>query len=178
MFTGTAVGTAVLTATIGSGSFGNATVAVSQGRYIYLPTVMNNYAPGKNLMATLIVATPTNLAATSVTIRNTGDVAVTEEFWVVLYVDPTSPVQVNKFWWEVGSTKGISWRVTTPIPAGQTLTLTASGSYVDAARTSWPPTLGTHTLWVQADAYGGPFGLVKETNESDNIYGPVPLNVP
>jgi hypothetical protein len=178
VFTGTTAGTAVLTATLASGALGNATVQVSQSWYVYAPNVMNNYRSGKNLQPISIVATPTNLAATSVTLRNAGDVAVTEPFWVVLYVDPTIPVQPNKFWWEVGSTKGIAWRVTTPIPAGQTLTLTASGSYVDAARTAWPPARGTRALWVQVDAYGGPAGLVQETNESDNIYGPVTVNVP
>jgi hypothetical protein len=176
-------GSAVITATAGLGAHGVTTITVSLGRtLIYLPLVLRDYRSGKNLVVSAINSS-TNPANVSVVVRNTGDVAVTEAFWVILYLDPTSQVQINKFWWDVGCplVGGAAWQVTTPVAPGQSMTLLPANA-TPPYQGYWPAsfTAGQHRLWAQVDAYAtsGTTGLVQETNESDNIAGPVTFNVP
>jgi hypothetical protein len=182
VFTGTGTeGTAVVTATAGLGARGVTTITLSLGRaYIYLPLVLRDFKSGKNLVISAINPS-TNPANVNVVIKNAGDVAVTELFWAVLYLDPTSQVQINKFWYNVGCPNGIVWNVTTPIQPGQSLTLTLATAYA-SPYTQWPASfsVGAHRLYAQVDAWAatGTTGLVQETNESDNIVGPVTFNVP
>jgi hypothetical protein len=179
VFTGTTGGMALITATLSAGSPGNAVITV---RGVYLPVVMRNYVSGKNLVVSAINAstTPANV---SVVIQNTGDQAVTNEFWAVLYLDPTSAVQINKFWYNVGCTYGLSWKVSS-LGAGASVTLTpATAEKSPSYLYNWPTTSfagGTHHLWAQVDAWASPgtTGLVQETNESDNIRGPVDFTAP
>jgi len=173
VFTGTTAGTALITATLSSGTPGNVVIAV---RGVYLPLVMRNYAPPiKNLTVSAINAS-TNPANVSVVIQNAGNVAITEDFYVILYLDPTKTVQINKFWWDVGCTMcGAAWQVTTDMQPGQTLTLLPANA-TPPYKGYWPTSFssGQHSLWAQVDAYGsGTTGVVQETNESDNIRGPV-----
>jgi uncharacterized repeat protein (TIGR01451 family)/fimbrial isopeptide formation D2 family protein len=151
------------------------TVVVNPHR-IYLPVVLRSYPPPtKNLTVSDILVTPADAPASRVVIKNMGNVDIAEAFWVALYLDPTSAVQINKFWYDVGCQNGIVWYVNTPLPAGQSRTLTlaeASSPY-----TQWVDSFsaGTHSVWAQVDAYAGAgaTGLVQETNEGDNIRGPV-----
>jgi hypothetical protein len=187
VFTGTANGTAVITATIASGGLGTATVEVSQNYNIYLPMVMRDFQPGKNLIVTNIVVSPGNPAATQVVIQNIGDRAVTEAFDIELYMDPPNPsnIKINKFWYDIGCPYGVTWEVNTWVMPGQlvTLTLLPGDPYLaGGAYTKWPASFsaGSHNLWAQVDAWGstGTAGLVPETNESDNIRGPITFVVP
>jgi hypothetical protein len=177
VFTGTAVGPATITATLSSSVYGSASVSVIRGTtYVYLPVVMRNYAsPIKNLTVSAVNAS-TNPANVSVVIQNAGNVAITEDFWVILYLDPTKTVQINKFWWDVGCTMcGAAWQITTDMQPGQTLTLLPANA-TSPYNVYWPTSFssGQHSLWAQVDAYGsGTTGVVQEANESDNIRGPV-----
>jgi hypothetical protein len=183
---GSVEGTAVVTATAGS-IYGTTTVIVTTGRsYIYLPLVMRNYSHGKNLVVASINISPANPSAASVVIQNAGDVPITETFDIDLYLDPPNPnnIQVNKMWYDIGCTYGVMWEISSGVQAGQFVTLTlASGDpyLLPSPYTKWPSAYssGTHTVWALVDSYGPTqSGLVQETNESDNIRGPVTFNVP
>jgi uncharacterized repeat protein (TIGR01451 family) len=140
---------------------------------IYLPLVLRNY-PMSNLVVSAVYPS-TNLADVSVVVQNLGNATVASEFWLVLYLDPTSQIQINQFWYNVGCSKGIVWDVRTPIQPGQALTVT--GATASSSYTQWSPpfSAGTHSVYVQVDAWApnGTTGLVPEINEGDNIYGPV-----
>jgi len=181
VFTGTTVGTAVITATVAPGLQGTTMVTITTGQtFIFLPVVLRDYPPRKNLTVSAI-NTSTNPANVSVVIQNTGNVPITETFWVILYLDPTQAVQINKFWWDIGAPNGAAWNVTTPLQPGQSLTLLPANA-TPPYHVYWPTsfTRGQHSLWAQVDAWAssGTIGLVQETNEGDNIRGPVTFTVP
>jgi uncharacterized repeat protein (TIGR01451 family) len=182
---GSAEGTAIVTATTSIGLWNRTSIVIASGTSrIYLPLVMRNYSynPGKNLIVSKITPSSSNPAATVLEIQNTGSISVTEGFYVVLYLDPTQTIQINQFWQQVGSPYGITWGIGTPLLPGQTMVLTPSSPSVYTSYTSWPASFsaGSHNLWAQVDMYNssGTTGLVQETNESDNIAGPVTLIVP
>jgi uncharacterized repeat protein (TIGR01451 family) len=152
------------------------TVVVNPHR-IYLPVVLRSYPPPtKNLTVSDILVTPADAPATRVVIKNMGNVNITEAFWVVLYLDPTSAVQINKFWYDAGCQNGIVWYINTPLAAGQSRTLMLAEAY-SSPYTQWVDSFraGTHSVWAQVDAYAGAgaTGLVQEANEGDNMRGPV-----
>jgi hypothetical protein len=143
---------------------------------VYLPLVMNSYVPGKNLVVKSVLVTPGNPAVTAVVVQNTGGWATTETFGVSLYLDPPNPssIGVNKLWYDVNCANGVIWEVSQTMQPGQTLTLTTATA-APAPYTRWPVSFsaGTHSLYALVDAWGTGIGLVQETNESDNIRGPV-----
>jgi hypothetical protein len=170
-------GTAIVTATVRSDLWATTTISVSRNlKFIYLPLVLRNYSPpvpGKNLVVSNIT-TASNPADVRVEIKNMGDATVTEQFWVILYLDPTSSITINKFWWDVGCPYygGAAWKVTTPLAPGQSLTL-APADATPPYQGFWPPSFnnGQRTIAAQVDGYSdsGTTGLVQETNEGDNI---------
>jgi len=170
-------GTALVTATVRSDLWATTTISVSRNlKFIYLPLVLRNYSPpvpGKNLVVSNIT-TASNPANVRVEIKNMGDATVTEQFWVILYLDPTANITINKFWWEVGCPYygGAAWKVTTPLASGQSLTL-APADATPPYQGFWPPSFnnGQRTIAAQVDGYSdsGTTGLVQETNEGDNI---------
>jgi len=183
--------TAVVTAT-NSVDVVTATTQVSiteQGIvYCYLPMVMRNYQAMPDLVVESIVATSNSI---QVVIRNQGDAAIerayANEFWVDLYVNPsTPPTRVNQTWQSVGSRGGV-WGVTQsalPLNPGDTLVLTvtpAGGTYYrsDLSSISWPLASGT-TLYAQVDSAhtATTYGAILENHERvggpyNNISGPV-----
>jgi uncharacterized repeat protein (TIGR01451 family) len=169
-------GTSVLTATT--------TVSITSQPHIYLPLVTRNYVAAPDLVVERISATTDTV---QVVIRNQGDRSVVDEFWVDVYLDPTTPpTAVNQTWRHVG-THGIVWGVTAdalPLAPGEAITLTVTpsgGDYYDAdeSKVLWPLATGTQ-VYAQADsahsdtAHGG----VMENHEIigqpyNNITGPV-----
>jgi uncharacterized repeat protein (TIGR01451 family) len=183
--------TAIVTATNSEGSVAATTqVSITEpiAGPIYLPLVMRNYVAAPDLVVESIVATAYSI---QVVIRNQGgapiESAFANEFWVDVYVDPsTPPTSVNQTWQHVGS-HGVVWGVTQdalPLNPGDTLTLTVTptgGTYYHPALSSisWPLAAGT-TIYCQADSahtetwYGG----ILENHEIvggtyNNISGPV-----
>jgi hypothetical protein len=119
-----------------------------------------------------------------VTIRNNGQLAATEPFWVDAYINPTSaPVRVNQLWNNVGN-RGATWGVVgsvLPLEPGETLTLTLGDPYYRSllSEPGGPITAGTQ-LYAQADSFNSAtrYGAVLEVHERDggeynNISGPV-----
>ena len=180
--------TAIVTAS-NSVSVVTATTIVSitqaHGGRIYLPLIMRNYAVAPDLVVERIVAGSNNV---QVVIANRGGATVERdadnEFWVDVYVDPSSaPTHVNQVWRDLCS-QGIVWGVTVdalPIRPGDVLTLTVGDAYyrADLSQVSWPLPSGT-PIYAQVDSahtqttYGG----VLENHEIvggpyNNITGPV-----
>jgi uncharacterized repeat protein (TIGR01451 family) len=177
--------TAIVTAT-NSVSVMTATTTISITNLIgvYLPRVMLNYVAAPDLVVEQINASSTSV---QVVIRNEGDMPVEDEFWVDVYLNPTTPpTSVNQTWQYVGD-HGIVWGVTSdalPLYPGEAITLTVTpsgGSYYFAglSNVSWPLAAGTQ-VYAQADSahsatsYGG----VRESHEIvggpyNNITGPV-----
>ena len=56
--------------------------------YIFLPMIVNDYPLGPDLIVEDLVISNGNV---EVTIKNDGDTAVTEAFWVDVYINPTVP---------------------------------------------------------------------------------------
>jgi len=159
---------------------------------VYMPIVVKNYSPPPlaervNLVIQSIQvspAAPTLGQATriSVTLHNSGTAAITGDFWVDLYVDPTTTPTVNVVWNDIAP-YGKAWLVHTDIPAGGTLVIhTDQPDDPDAPGehySNWPGwfvTDGEHVLYAQVDSYGLPAGWISESDETDNVNGP--LGVP
>lgn len=183
-------GTARITATVG----GRSDVASIQiigipAYFVYLPLVACDYGIlSPDLVVDSIVAVPSNPTVgtplvVSVTVRNTGSLAVSEPFWVDLYLDPSAPPQAGDLWNDL-CLYGKAWYVRDPIPVGGTFTVNTTmpddPSVPGARYSNWPTGglgVGAHTLWAQVDSYLAPPGDVVETDETDNILGPVNLVV-
>ena len=65
------------------------------------------------------------------------------------------------------------------IPAGGSVTLTTEDVYEEYSNFPGYLTEGTHTIYVQVDSYNnvGNVGLVEESDETNNVYGPVTVQV-
>jgi uncharacterized repeat protein (TIGR01451 family) len=149
-----------------------ATTTVSLHR-LYLPAVFRNYAVAPDLVISSLVATSTGV---QLVVKNQGDApvttAITQEFWVDLYVNPNPPpTGVNQIWKDGRSAHGIVWGVTTdtlPLAVGGTITLTVGGAYYrsDLSDMSWPLPVGT-VIYVQVDSANTltSYGAVLENHE-------------
>ena len=183
--------TAIVTATNSVGSITATTqvsITKSPTTTVYLPLVMRNYVTAPDLVVEQIVATANSV---QVVVRNVGPKAIEKdfanEFWVDLYINPTTPpTAVNQTWRHVGS-RGVAWGVTQdalPLQPGQAITLTvtpAGGLYVrpDQSNVTWPLPAGT-VLYAQADSAHSSttYGAILENHEIigtpyNNITGPV-----
>jgi hypothetical protein len=113
-----------------------------------------------------------------VVLENAGEYAVTADFWVDLYVDPTSAVGVNVLWTDV-CTFGKAWYVRDDLAPGAMIVLSTNDPDDPASPgdrySNWPGTFtpGTHEIWAVVDSYGlSGIGAVIETDESNNVSGP------
>jgi hypothetical protein len=128
-----------------------------------------------------VVVTPKEGLATTpvtltVTVRNDGVADVVDGFWVEFFVDPQTAPAINSVVGPQG--QGVLWYVPS-LDAGGSRTLSLEGA--DARYTSFDGRLstGTHNLYVYVDAYHteGEAGLVVESNESNNLMGPLVVEV-
>ena len=165
-------------------------IPITPLRRIYLPLVMRNYVVAPDLVVAQLLASPNQIV---VVIRNQGDAPVlslpTNEFWVDVYINPTTPpTAVNQTWQHLG-TQGLAWGVTAdalPLAPGGVLTLTAAatgGPYPyfrpDESAVTWPLPVGTG-VYAQVDSANAAttYGAVQENHEIiggpyNNIIGPV-----
>ncbi len=117
--------------------------------------------PAPNLVVTDLQLLTTEPISTyqlldfSVTVANIGTLPVNSLFWVD--VDDTEPTT---------QTTGLGWGAISSLGTGSSTTITITTE-------SGLETLGTHQIWAFADSRGD----VSETDETDNVYGPVSVTV-
>jgi hypothetical protein len=199
---GTSTGTATVTATSDSLAATTPVtfITIPTGGDVYLPIVMRNWDPTKpaptgDLVVTNIAFSPSPPGVgqtyhVTVTIQNTGTLTVTNDFWVDLYLNPDTstghpvPPTVNHIWpnycpggsWDPGEgCYGKAWYVTTDLAPGATLGLHTGQADVDGRYSDWPPPAysSSHSpFYAQVDCWGYSYGLVSETDEGNNTYGP------
>lgn len=105
----------------------------------------------------------------TVTIANVGQAPTGGGFWTGLYIDPQEPPVVNSVSTEFWYTPGLE--------ASEIITLTAQeAEYGDFVGTFAP---GSHQFYLYVDAYnpGVEEGLVVESEEGNNLLGPVVIEV-
>ena len=152
--------------------------AVVESHVAYLPLVVRNYSIGPDL----VVVDPIHVVMEDgpdyvlVTIRNDGAVPASG-FWVDLYLDPSRPPEVGETWPELCS-QGKAWFVRRTLAPGESYTLDTrwpdDPNSPGMRYSIWPDELpeGTHTLYAVVDSYWRPYGLVIESDESNNRSAP------
>jgi uncharacterized repeat protein (TIGR01451 family) len=151
------------------------------GYKAYLPVTTFSSSKGPDLVIRNISITSDDI---QVVIENAGDISVSTEFWVDVYIDPVPPpTTVNQIWSDLAD-EGIVWGVTAtalPLAPGETLTLTVGDAYYvpEYSHVSWPLATGTQ-VYAQVDSWDSSttYGSVRESHEVagepyNNIFGPV-----
>ncbi len=137
---------------------------------VFLPIVSKSVVgPAPDLVIESITATPNGV---TIVIKNQGNAAVQDSFWVDLYVAPQPiPDGVNQIWNDGRSEQGAVWGVegaALPIQPGETRTLTIGDEYYHAnlSRLNWPLAVGT-PIYVQVDSANAltDYGAVWERHE-------------
>ncbi len=137
----------------------------------YLPIIVSGFVSAPDLMVDDIRATSTGV---TVTIRNAGTAAAVDEFWVDVYFNPSQTPGLNQPWDAIAS-YGAVWGVTQPLAPGESLVLTTGGTYYDPGRSSplpFPVGVPVYAL-VDSINYDTTYGAVQESNEGNNLGGPV-----
>jgi hypothetical protein len=148
--------------------------AATASHWMYLPLIFKapTYIP-PDLVVDSLNASGGGVA---VVIRNSGPTPVVDAFWVDVYFNPSQMPTVNKPWDSIAS-HGVVWGVTSPIPAGGSLTLTndISDLYYFPVYSSTPPLPVGADVYVLVDSinYRTTYGAVQESDESNNLHGPV-----
>jgi len=141
----------------------------SSGGDIFLPLIFKNFAPGPDLVVDSLVAAG---SAVTVTIRNAGTTATPDAFWVDVYFNPNpAPPGVNQPWQSIAPA-GANWGVTTRLNPGQSLTLVTGGAYYVDGSGAFPAGANVYA-YVDSINYATATGNILETNEGNNVLGPV-----
>jgi uncharacterized repeat protein (TIGR01451 family)/fimbrial isopeptide formation D2 family protein len=163
------------------------------GSLVYLPLCLRGYEPvvppsGPNLIVQDIQIGPNpptvgEATRITVTLHNAGTGAISDDFWVDLYVDPTAVPTVDVLWNDIAPF-GKAWFIHQDIAGGEDLIIHTDQpddpADPDSVYSNWPGWFvspGDHILYVQADAFGLPAGAIAETDETDNVYGPQTVTV-
>jgi hypothetical protein len=113
-----------------------------------------------------------------ISIRNLGNAPVTDAFWVDAYFNPTQIPSLNKEW-ETIAPAGAVWGVTgaglSQLTPGGTLTLTSGDAFYSPADSSPLPFPAGAAVYALVDSvnYSTTYGNVLESNEDNNLFGPV-----
>jgi hypothetical protein len=185
---GTFTGTVTITATSGS-AVGTTQLELTEGiQYLYLPVVTRNYTPPSPF--DLVVESVTWFPAPpeegepyqmQVVIRNDGTGTVTDDFWVDLYLRPSTTPGVNQPWNTISLVGyGKAWLIRNDLGPGQTVTVYTSDpddpqNPADRYSHWLPPTFADdhNPFYVLVDSWGYSYGLVDEgTAENNNLWGP------
>jgi hypothetical protein len=112
----------------------------------------------------------------TITIRNDGQADVTSGFWVEFFVDPTVVPTVNTVVDSAGH--GALWYVP-DLAVQEAKTLSLQGADDRYSNFDGYLSSGRHELYVYVDAYNteGEAGLVREADESNNLLGPLVVDV-
>jgi hypothetical protein len=138
-------------------------------RFTYLPLVTKGFAVAPDLVITNLVADGGGI---TVTVKNLGNTPVVDAFWVDVYFDPSpAPPPLNRTWQSI-ATYGANWGVTQTLAPGEVLTLTVGGPYYTAGSASFPAGAQVYG-YVDSINYATTTGNVRESNEDNNVVGPV-----
>jgi hypothetical protein len=144
-------------------------VVTTGGSTIYLPIIFGSFAALPDLVVDSVTTGP---GGPSVTIRNAGAAAVTDAFWVDVYFNPNpAPPPLNRTWQSIAP-YGADWGVTKSLAPGESLTLTVGGPYYVAGSSSFPAGAQVYA-YVDSINYATSYGNVHESNEANNVFGPV-----
>ena len=112
----------------------------------------------------------------TITVRNDGSVEVANGFWVGLSVDPATPPTVNSV--AVLEGQGALWYVP-GLAAHEARTLSLEDVDDRYSTFSGRLSAGEHELYVYVDVYNteGEVGLVAESDESNNLLGPLVVEI-
>jgi PKD repeat protein len=140
---------------------------------IYLPLVVHNLQLFPDLVVDSITVSSNDV---QIVIRNQGDaaVALADEFWVDLYLNPdTAPTHVNEIWQDVGD-EGLVWGITDVsalVPNG-TLTINLSHPSFMPEFSNFSGTFASgDVVYVQVDSahINTTYGAVLENHEQENL---------
>jgi uncharacterized repeat protein (TIGR01451 family) len=146
----------------------------------FIPLIVKDSVQAPDLVVQSVSATANDI---QVVIANQGNQAVTDEFWVAVYIDPNpAPTAVNQLWYDLGQ-EGMFWGVVSsalPLDAGETLTLRYNDTYYWPSVSRFFESLEPGTpVYAQVDAYnpGVAYGAVLEDHERlgttyNNVGGP------
>jgi hypothetical protein len=139
----------------------------------YLPLIIKDLAQSPALAPDLVVDNvTTGPSGPSVTLRNAGNAAVTDAFWVDVYFNPTpAPPPLNRTWQSIAP-YGANWGVTQSLAPGETLSLTVGGPYYGGGSSTFPAGAQVYA-YVDSINYTTTYGNVQESNEGNNVFGPV-----
>ena len=145
---------------------------------VRLPPIFQNHIVAPDLVVESVMATNDDVV---VVVKNQGNAAVVDEFWVDVYIAPApAPSVVNQVWWDLAG-EGLAWGVTASLQPSETLTLMVEGAYYvsECSEVAWPLGSGTE-VYAQVDSAdaGTTTGAVLESHEItggayNNVAGPV-----
>ena len=136
----------------------------------YLPIIVKEYTTAPDLVITELRASGSSI---TVTLKNQGNTAVTDSFWVDVYFNPDQPPGLNQPWDSLAPA-GATWGVTGGIPADGLLTLTVGDTYYVPQYSSASFPVGVPVYgYVDSVNYDTGFGAVRESDEGNNRIGPV-----
>jgi uncharacterized repeat protein (TIGR01451 family) len=161
---------------------------------IYLPIVLNAAITQElpDLTITQMVAIPASLPAgqtgwnVQITVKNVGTAPLPNGVWMDLYVDPVAsrlPIHANEPFYEISTYGGVWWLP--QLNPGESVVLSKAEILPD-----WLPffpdrftTPGDHVVYAQIDSLDErttpppAWARVYESNENNNIFGPVIVHV-
>ena len=89
-----------------------------------------------------------------------------------MYFNPNpAPPPINKPWDTIAS-HGANWGVTATLNPGESLTLVTGGAYYDDGSSSFPVGADVYA-YVDSVNYATTYGNILESNEDNNVLGPV-----
>jgi hypothetical protein len=139
-------------------------------KYIYLPIIAKEYTPAPDLVVTDLSA---GGGGVTVKVKNQGDVAVTETFWVDVYFNPSETPGLNQPWPTIAEA-GAAWGVTKSLAPGESLTLTTGdATYVPGGSSDSFPVGAAVYAYVDSVNYSTSYGNVQESDEGNNLSDPV-----
>lgn len=114
--------------------------------------------------------------AITVTIENKAPVGTENGFWVELFVDPSVVPTINSLAGQ--RDEGAFWYVS-GLAAEETLSLSLQDADERYTSFSGDLTAGSHELYAYVDVYNseGEMGLVLELDETNNVFGPLIVEV-
>jgi len=151
-----------------------ATASTTVGLYkTYLPIIARNYAFAPDLV---VASVSVSSGSAQIVVKNQGDAAVPvnvdNEFWVDLYINPTTPPTAVNQTRETLGCQGAVWGVTVDalpqLAPGGVLTLTLNDAHYWPSRSNMPATLPAGTpIYAQVDSANTStnYGAVLENHE-------------